>query len=80
MVHNNWVINLHSGEDPGPGDPFEAVPKGGKIMLNVDVRKFQVMGYGSKGWCVSPTVVGSLLWKDFRCDLEDPLTKHGLLR
>ena len=49
MVHNNWVINLHSGEDPGPGDPFEAVPKGGKIMLNVDVRNSKLWDMDRKG-------------------------------
>ncbi|CAE7797213.1 RE1 [Symbiodinium sp. CCMP2592] len=49
MAHNQWVVNLRSGEDQGKNDPFEAVPKGGKIVLNIDFMNSKLWDMNRKG-------------------------------
>ena len=70
MVHNQWVINLHSGEDQGPHDPSEAVPKGGKIMLNIDVKNSKLWDINRKGG-----VYRLLLWAASQGKVSDVITR-----
>ncbi|CAE7441104.1 RE1 [Symbiodinium sp. CCMP2592] len=69
MVHKQWVVNLNSGEDKGGADPFEMIAKGGKILLNIDLKN-------SKLWDVSKRegVYRMLLWAASQGKISDVIS------
>ena len=57
LSSRSWVVNLFSGEEIGKNDPFNEIPKAGKVVLDIDISK-------SKHWDIHRIngVYQVLLW------------------